>query len=51
VTACAPDVLRFGFAGLYVRYADIWDAVAALKDIMSSRAWDRPAFRERKAVT
>ena len=47
----APDVLRFGFAGLYVRYVDLWDAVAALKDIMATRAWDRPAFRERKAVT
>jgi kynureninase len=47
----APDVLRFGFAGLYVRYADLWDAVGALKDIMATRAWDRPEFRERKAVT
>ncbi|MGQ0508988.1 MAG: kynureninase [Betaproteobacteria bacterium] len=47
----APDVLRFGFAGLYVRYVDVWNAVAALKDIMATRAWDRPAFRERKAVT
>jgi len=47
----APDVLRFGFAGLYVRYVDVWDAVAALKDVMSTGAWDRPAFRERKAVT
>jgi len=47
----APDVLRFGFAGLYVRYVDVWDAVAALKDVMATRAWDRPEFRERKAVT
>lgn len=47
----APNVLRFGFAALYVRYVDVWDAVARLKDILSSRAWDRPGFRERKAVT
>lgn len=47
----APDVLRFGFAGMYVRYIDVWDAVAALKDVMVTRAWDRPAFRERKTVT
>lgn len=47
----APDVLRFGFAGLYVRYADVWDAVAAVKDIMATRAWNRPGFRARKAVT
>lgn len=47
----APDVLRFGFAGLYVRYVDVWDAVAELKDVMSTGAWDRPAPKERKAVT
>jgi kynureninase len=47
----APDILRFGFAGLYVRYIDIWNAVAALKQVMSTRAWDTPAFTTRKAVT
>jgi kynureninase len=47
----APDILRFGFAGLYIRYADIWDAVAVLKDVMHIRAWDSPAFKSRKAVT
>jgi kynureninase len=47
----APDVLRFGFAALYLRYTDIWDAVAALKDVMQSGAWDRPEFLARKAVT
>jgi kynureninase len=47
----APDILRFGFAGLYVRYADIWDAVAALKDVMQTRAWDQPHFTTVKAVT
>ena len=47
----APDILRFGFAGLYVRHVDVWDAVAVLKDIMLTRAWDRPEFMARKAVT
>ena len=47
----APDILRFGFAALYLSYVDIWDAVAALKDVMRSRAWDRPEFTTRKAVT
>ena len=47
----APDILRFGFAGLYVRYVDIWDAVAALKEVMQTRGWDRPEFTARKAVT
>ncbi|MFN9450721.1 MAG: kynureninase [Rubrivivax sp.] len=47
----APDILRFGFAGLYVRYVDIWDAVATLKAVMDSAEWRQPAFMARKAVT
>jgi kynureninase len=47
----APDILRFGFAPLYVRHVDVWDAVAVLRDILSTRAWDRPEFRRRAAVT
>ena len=30
-----PDVLRFGLAPLYVRFADLWDAVARLKGALS----------------
>ena len=47
----APDILRFGFAGLYVRHVDAWDAVATLREVMDTRAWDRPEFTTRKAVT
>lgn len=47
----APDILRFGFTPLYLRYQDLWDAVACLKDIMDSRAWDAAAYRTRAAVT
>ena len=47
----APDILRFGFAALYVRFIDVWNAVAALKDIMATQAWAAPQFGERKAVT
>jgi kynureninase len=47
----APDILRFGFAPLYVRHVDVWDAVAILKDVLASAAWDRPEFRRRAAVT
>ena len=47
----APDILRFGFAPLYVRYVDIWDTIAQLKDIIATRAWDTAEFRSRKSVT
>jgi kynureninase len=47
----APDILRFGLAPLYVRFVDVWDAVAALRDILATRAWDRPEFKQRKTVT
>jgi kynureninase len=46
-----PGILRFGFAPLYTRYADAWDAVAILRDILVTRAWDTPRFHQRNAVT
>ena len=47
----APDILRFGMAALYVRFIDVWNAVAALKDVMATKAWAAPQFAQRKAVT
>lgn len=47
----APDILRFGLAPLYVRFVDVWDAAEALRDILATRAWDRPEFKQRKTVT
>ncbi len=47
----APDILRFGFAPLYVRFVDVWDAVEALREVLATRAWDRPEFKQRKTVT
>jgi kynureninase len=46
-----PDVLRFGFAPAYLRFADAWDAVAALRAVMENREWRRPEFQERGMVT
>jgi kynureninase len=47
----APDLMRFGFAPLYVRYADVWDVVETLDEVLSSRGWDRPEFLRRQYVT
>jgi kynureninase len=47
----APDLLRFGFAPLYVGFVDVWDAVETLGAVMAERLWDQPAFRQRATVT
>ncbi|MGI9483820.1 MAG: kynureninase [Hyphomicrobiales bacterium] len=47
----APDILRFGFAPLFIRYADVWDAVGHLREIMDTGAWDNAEFKQRAAVT
>lgn len=47
----APDVLRFGFAPLYLRYVDVWDAVDRLAEIMTTGEWRQPRFQEVSAVT
>lgn len=47
----APDIIRFGLAPLYLRYVDVWAAVAALKDILESESWRRPEFQKRQTVT
>ncbi len=47
----APDILRFGIAPLYIRYTDLWDAAAVLRDIMATGAWRAPQYAVRHAVT
>lgn len=47
----APDILRFGFAPLYLRYADVAAAVNILAELMRSGEWDRPEFHRRATVT
>ena len=47
----SPDLMRFGLAPAYLRYVDIWDAVAAIGEILRSREWDQPRYRQRAKVT
>jgi kynureninase len=47
----APDILRFGFAPLYTRFADVWDAVDRLSQVMTSDEWKDPRFAVRSTVT
>jgi kynureninase len=46
-----PDVMRFGFAPLYTRYADVFDAVRCLKEVLETGAWERPEYSARLPVT
>ena len=47
----APDTVRFGFAPLYIGYADVWEAVERLLAIMEGEVWQRPEFHTLEAVT
>jgi kynureninase len=47
----APDVLRLGLAPLYLRFVDIWDAVALLRVVIRSGEWREERFAVRRSVT
>ncbi len=47
----APDIMRFGFTPLYLRYCDVFDAAATLGDVLRTQAWRDPVFSARAAVT
>lgn len=47
----APDVMRFGFAPLYVRHVDVFDAVTHLREVLDEDAWQEPRFSRPSAVT
>jgi kynureninase len=47
----APDILRFGFAPLYLTHQDVANAIAMIADVMQTDEWKRPEFAQKKAVT
>ncbi len=47
----APNVIRFGLTPLYLRHTDIVEAVKRLEQVCQTRAWDRPEYTARAAIT
>lgn len=47
----SPDVMRFGFAPLYLRYTDVWDGVAEMRAVLEAEEWNQPEFKSRAVVT
>jgi kynureninase len=46
-----PDIMRFGFAPLYLRFADVWDAAETLAACVRAEVWREPRYNQRLAVT
>jgi len=47
----APDICRFGFTPLYLRFVDVFDAVERIVGVMDAESFRDPRFMVRNAVT
>jgi len=47
----APDLMRFGFAPLYVRFGDVWDAAEILAECINAEVWRDPRYNRKLEVT
>jgi kynureninase len=46
-----PDIMRFGFAPLYLRFAEVWDAAEILAKCLRAEVWREPRYNQRLHVT
>jgi kynureninase len=46
-----PGIMRFGFAPLYTRHEDVWEAVVRLKAVLDSGEWSDERFSTRGAIS
>jgi kynureninase len=47
----APNLMRFGFAPLYVGFQDVWDAAEILAECINAEVWRDPRFTRQLDVT
>jgi len=47
----APDLMRFGFAPLYVSFANLFDAVSVMRGSIEREVWRDDRYTRRSAVT
>lgn len=46
-----PDVMRFALTPLYTSFANVWDAVEHLAEILESRSFEAPEYSQKLKVT
>ena len=47
----APDIMRFGFAPLYLSHADVLQAAIVMRDCLEAQVWTDPRYQVRGEVT
>jgi kynureninase len=45
-----PDILRFGLIPLYLSHADVQRAAQIVCEVVATREWDQPRFKQRAKV-
>jgi kynureninase len=46
-----PDILRFGLTPLYTGFADVWQAVEHLRQVLDTGEWQQALFNQKQSVT
>ena len=46
-----PDILRFGLTPIYTGFAEVWQAVEHLRQVLHTQEWENPQFSQKLAVT